>query len=480
MGDENDARRELLERLSEELSLPVDEETTESVLRAYDRDLAEAESLVEPIPDRESVGRLADGKFNALLEVYDEPRTRPGAEGGLLDGVTVAVKDNVAVRDLTMSCALRDYSFVPSYDATAVERLLDEGAALVGKANMDGFAMGPGGFWSEFGAVTNPVAPDRISSGSSSGSAAAVAAGLVDAALGTDTGGSVRSPAACCGVVGMKPTHRLVPRYGLVELAPSTDVIGPIARDVETTARLAESMAGYDHRDPASSRQTPDSFVDGLDDPGDLTVGLVESALDLSTDAVTGAMEDLAGTLAEDGTVAVERVDLDFGDFDLMIRLVIGGEVGWLLRQSFVVRGMGSQYEQEWHAGLSDVPLNEHIASRVLPGAMVDATTDGRAYAAARKEVIGLTRRIDALLEEVDVLLTPTLRMLPPTPAALQDREDRLKFNVTRQFSLAGVPAVSVPFAEVDDLPVSAQVVAPAFEDGRALQVARLVERLSD
>ena len=466
-----DPDREALAALADELSLPTDGVDVEAVL-SFARDLADAVPD-DPPPDVESIGRPGDDAYNAFLAVYPEPRST-GA-GGPLDGLSVAVKDNIAARGLEMTCGARGFSHVPSFDAVVVERLLDAGACLVGKTNMDAYAFGPAGQWSGFGQVTNPVAPDRVPGGSSSGSGAAVAAGLVDAALGTDTGGSVRSPAACCGVVGVKPTHRLVPRFGFVENMPSTDVIGPLARDVDTAARVLEAVAGHDPRDPTSAHAPVDGLADlgasPLDADGPIAVGLVESSLDLVTDEVASAIEATADALADDGAT-VRPVDLEFGDVDRAYPLSFGA----LRRQGFVTRGDGTGYDREWRTALSSARLTDHVAERLLPGALLDRLTDGASYVAAREEVRAFGGRLDELFRDVDVLLCPTLRMLPPEPGAVRSAEEGLKYSLTKPFSLARVPAVSVPAGDVDGVPVSAQVVAPQFEDRRALRVAKTIE----
>lgn len=485
MGTEDGTEKDRLATLAEDLSLPVTDETLNKIVERYQEDRKRVEQYVsdkdiEERSQRNSRGTMSDDKYNALLEVYHEPRIRDGTEGGLLDGLEVVVKDNIAVKELRMTCGLEDFSYVPSYDAVVVERLLDAGAKLIGKANMDGFAMGPGGQWSEFGPVVNPNHPSRVSGGSSSGSGAAVASGLADAALGTDTGGSIRSPASCCGIVGVRPTHRLVPRYGVSELAPTLDTVGPLARDVETAARVLEAISGYSLKDPTSSRVETESFVSSLDDPTDLEVGVIRSTLDMAEDDVATIIEETAIGLDNVVGVSTSKIDLEFHEFDFWFRQQFGTEIGWLLRQSFTTRGFGPQYEQEWHEALGQAQLNDHIAERVLPGAFMDEMTNGSAYIVARREGLKLKERIHELFDSVDILLTPAMRMVPPTPKEVLSADTRLKTNLTRPFSLAGLPAVSVPSGRVDGLPVNAQVVAPEFEDAKALKIANKIETLTE
>ena len=477
--------RNVLRELATELGFDLDDDHVEEALASA----SELREGLESGPDndmaerlqRDSVGEMADDEYGALLDVYDDPRTE--ADSGPLAGVDVAVKDVIAVRDLRITCGSESFSCVPLTDAAVVGRMLDAGARLVGKANTDAFAFGPTGEFSELREVVNPTAPDRVPGGSSSGSAAAVAGELVDAALGTDTGGSVRIPAACCGLVGVKPTHSLVPRHGFVDLAPSTDTIGPLARDVETAARVLDAVAGPDPRDPGSEPVDPGSLADGLGEGTDLSVGVPTSFLECSSDAVTGVVDGLADALAERSDVnAVDEVDLPLGTIDEAYPLTIAAEFSWLLRQSGVVRGQGTKYSEEWREifSLFRDSLNVHIAMRVLPAAFLDETTDGRSYVDARTEARAFDRRLDDLFEAYDVLLVPTIRVLPPEKGEVTATEGLSDVTGnTGPFSLVGNPSVTVPAGGVDGVPVGVQVVAPSFGDGLALSGAKLVEEAS-
>lgn len=429
-------------------------------------------------------GHRADDPENALLAVYDEPRTK--AESGPLAGITVAVKDNLAAKGLEMTCGSAAYSTVPSFDATAVSRLLDAGATLVGKANMEPLAMGPTGEFSDFGHVSNPIDEDRVAGGSSSGSGAAVAAGTVDLALGTDTGGSVRIPATCCGVVGVKPTHRLVPRYGFVDFAPSLDTIGPLARDVETAAAALEATAGPDPNDPTvanGSATSLDGIVESLDDCEGLTVAVPEAAFDQADDRVAAAVRAATDRLTSLG-LSTTTVDLDFTGLDEAYLNVGAAEFSWLLAGNGLVRGDGSGYSEELHTAFRCARLTglgDHVARRVLPAAFLDAVTDGEAYAAARRRGIAFAEALDAVFDTVDALVVPTLEVLPPRVGETADREDLLPLIAnTAPCNLVGVPATTVPVATIDGLPVGAQAVAPRFADGVALRVARALERVAE
>ena len=233
---------------------------------------------------------------------------------GPLDGVTVAVKDNISTADVRTTCGSAMLEgYVPPYDATVVDRLKAAGATVVGKTNMDEFGMGTTTETSAFGPTDNPAAPGRVPGGSSGGSAAAVAAGDADVALGSDTGGSVRCPAAFCGVVGIKPTYGLVSRYGLVAYANSLEQIGPLAPTVEAAAELLDVIAGVDERDAttrAPPAGAPDSYADAADgDVDGLTVGVPTELLEGVDEGVEAAFEEALEALRDRGATT-ETVSL--------------------------------------------------------------------------------------------------------------------------------------------------------------------------
>ncbi|PSQ40659.1 Asp-tRNA(Asn)/Glu-tRNA(Gln) amidotransferase subunit GatA, partial [Halobacteriales archaeon QS_9_68_42] len=248
---------------------------------------------------------MSDDAFITTAEI--EP-----SGSGPLDGVTVAVKDNISTEGVRTTCGsamLAEY--VPPYDATVVERLTEAGATIVGKTNMDEFGMGTTTETSAFGPTENPAAEGRVPGGSSGGSAAAVADGDTDLALGSDTGGSVRCPAAFCGVVGIKPTYGLVSRYGLVAYANSLEQIGPLAPTVEGAAGLLDVIAGPDERD-ATTRGAPAdaSYADAADgDVEGLTVGVLTELLEGADEGVQSAFEAALEDLQEAGATT-EAVSL--------------------------------------------------------------------------------------------------------------------------------------------------------------------------
>jgi len=278
-------------------------------------------SAVEVTEQTLSAIDARDGELHAFLTVLGDSareeareidrRVSAGEDPGPLAGVPVALKDNLCTRGIPTTCASRILEgWRPPYDATVVERLRNAGAIVVGKTNLDEFAMGSSTENSAFGATVNPHDPSRVPGGSSGGSAAAVAAGLVPLALGSDTGGSIRQPAALCGAVGMKPTYGTVSRYGLVAFASSLDQIGPFARSVEDAALLFEVIGGHDPLDSTSLDRPMPSCTGRLDEGVEgMRVGLITELVDGVDAAVAKRVREAAEALSSAGA-HVEEVSI--------------------------------------------------------------------------------------------------------------------------------------------------------------------------
>ncbi|ELZ60664.1 MULTISPECIES: amidase [unclassified Haloferax] len=415
--------------------------------------------------------QLADD-YGSLLSGYETPRTN--ASDGRLAGLEVGVKDNIAVAGIPLTCGAENFDYVPAFDAAVVERLLDAGANVVGKTNMDAFAFGPSGEFSERRDVINPVAETRIPGGSSSGSGVAVAAGLVDVALGTDTGGSVRIPAAATGTVGVKPTNGTVPTHGVVPFAPSLDTVGPIARTVRTAKDALHALQSDERV------ETPRSETPTADAP---TIGILTSLFEASSETVTAALNAALAEVRD--AVDVTEVTVPLGAIEQAYSLVGSTEFAWYIRQRGTIRGVGSTYNQRWGSALCRYiergGFSDHVAKRVLPAAHLDVRQRGSQYIAGRTEARRFEKAVENAFSDVDVLLSPTLRTLPHERGEIT--ADEGKFDLlgnTAPFNLSGHPAVTVPVARADGLPVSAQIIAPKHDDDAALAAAELIESLTD
>ncbi|CQH54085.1 aspartyl/glutamyl-tRNA(Asn/Gln) amidotransferase subunit A [Halobacterium hubeiense] len=420
------------------------------------------------------------------LNAYITDEEIEGEADGPLAGKTVAVKDNISTEGVRTTCGSKMLEeYVPPYDATVVERLKDAGATIPGKTNMDEFGMGTTTETSYFGATKNPVDEDRVPGGSSGGSAAVVAAGDADLALGTDTGGSIRCPAAFCGVVGIKPTYGLVSRYGLVAYANSLEQIGPIAPTVEDAAALLDVVAGPDENDGTTREEGADTdFASAADgDVEGLTIGvpteLVEGAEDAVVETFDAAIEDLR----EQGAT-VEEVSLPSVEYAVAAYYVIAmSEASSNLARFDGVRyGNSGGYDGNWNESFSEARsegFGDEVKRRILLGTYaLSAGYHDKYYKQAQEARAWVKQDFDEAFEDVDVLASPTMPILPPELG--ESLDDPLKMYLadanTTPVNLANLPAISVPAGDADGLPVGLQLVGPAFGEETIINAAAAVE----
>jgi aspartyl-tRNA(Asn)/glutamyl-tRNA(Gln) amidotransferase subunit A len=437
--------------------------------------------------------------LNAFLSTVGSqtgaPKVGEGAGGagggdsarGLLAGVPVAVKDNICTTRFPTTCGSRILAdFRSPYDATAVRRLEAAGARVFGKTNLDEFAMGSSTENSGFGAVRNPVDRDRVPGGSSGGSAAAVAAGVVPVALGSSTGGSVRQPASFCGVVGVKPTYGRVSRYGLVAFASSLDVIGILSRNVADAATVLEVIAGHDRYDATcQDRPVPRAAAASeMDLPG-VTLGVPEEYLGLGLDSrVRGLFESTLEEVTRAGAT-VRKISLPSTPAAIPCYYVIAPAEA----SSNLARYDGARYG--YRAPATDRLLDmyersrgegfgQEVKRRIMLGTYVLSAGYYEAYYLRAHEVrLAIARDLDSVFAAgVDAIFTPT----SPTPAfrlgeKLADPYEMYLADVyTVSANLAGIPAVSIPIGNLEGLPVGGQLMCPHWEEERLLGIAGRIE----
>ncbi len=407
-----------------------------------------------------------------------------GAETGPLAGERVAVKDNISTAGVRTTCGsamLEEY--VPPYDATVIERLKQAGATITGKTNMDEFGMGTTTETSAFGAVENPAAPGRVPGGSSGGSAAVVAAGDADMALGSDTGGSVRCPAAFCGVVGILPTYGLVSRYGLVAYANSLEQIGPIAPTVEDAARLLDVIAGPDERD-ATTRETGAESAYAAAADGDVAgteIGVPTQLFEGADEAVVerfwAAIDELEAQGA--GSHEVELPSLEHA-VEAYYVIAMSEASSNLARFDGVRYGPATESDSEgdWNdafAAVREAGFGEEVKRRILLGTYaLSAGYQDKYYKKAQDARAWVKQDFDEALEEADVLASPTMPV-PPFERG-ESLSDPLTMYLadanTVPVNLANLPAISVPAGETAaGAPVGIQFVGPAFGEEQIVRV---------
>ena len=417
--------------------------------------------------------------------IFITEETIEGDDDGLLADKTVAVKDNISTEGVRTTCAsemLEDY--VPPYDATVVEALKDAGGTIVGKANMDEFGMGSTTETSAFGAAPNPAAPGRVPGGSSGGSAAAVAAGEADLALGSDTGGSVRNPAAFCGVVGIKPTYGLVSRYGLVAYANSLEQIGPLASTVEEAAELLDVISGPDEHDATTRDEAEDSDYASAatGDVEGTTIGVPTELVEGADEGVKERFEETLDDLREQGAT-VEEVSLPSVEHAVEAYYVIAmSEASSNLARFDGVRyGQSGGFEGNWNETFSNSreAFGEEVKRRILLGTYaLSAGYHDKYYKQAQDARAWVKQDFDEAFESVDVLASPTM---PTPPFEMGDSlDDPLQMYLadanTVPVNLADLPAISVPAGETDGLPVGIQFIGPAFGEDEIIRVGSAVE----
>ncbi|HBF15705.1 MAG TPA: Asp-tRNA(Asn)/Glu-tRNA(Gln) amidotransferase subunit GatA [Clostridiales bacterium] len=436
------------------------------------RELAEGKTTARELTER-SLSRIAETEqtLNAFITVDCEGARRAAAESDArraagaprspFDGIPYAAKDNFETAGLRTTCASKLLEHhIPSRDAAAVETLRRAGFVLVGKTNMDEFAMGSVTAASAFGASHNPHDPARTCGGSSGGSAAAVAVGDVTAALGSDTGGSVRQPAAFCRTVGVKPTYGRLSRRGLTEFAPSLDTVGIVAETVTDAAVLTELLS--DGAESCTDRLG--AGVHGL------RVGVIFDGG--NTDAVNAMLENAARVLT-DGGARVERVAFPFREEAAITYRILAYAEGVSTLSEY-----GKAASEDASAEARGAGFGYEVKRRLLFGALMASETEKRTFAAAQ-EVRGRIRaQYTTLFEGYDVLLRATA----PFGAFRLDKRLTAREGCDMDFStvcesLAGVPALSVPFgSDADGMPLGVQVAAPWMRDSVMFGVGNYLE----
>jgi aspartyl-tRNA(Asn)/glutamyl-tRNA(Gln) amidotransferase subunit A len=436
-----------------------------------------------------------NGELNVFLSVLgDEARAQAdavdaavaaGRDPGPLAGVPVALKDNLCTRGIPTTCGSRILEgWRPPYEATVVASLRDAGAVVLGKTNMDEFAMGSSTENSAFGPTRNPLDPGKVPGGSSGGSAAAVAAGLTPLGLGSDTGGSIRQPAALCGVVGMKPTYGRVSRYGLVAFASSLDQIGPFATTVADAALLYDVIAGHDPMDSTSLSSTPEPTVTTLEEGAEgVRIGLCRSLVEGCAPDVVARVQQAADALSYAGAKVEEVSVPEFGYGLSAYYLIAPAEAS-----SNLARYDGVRYGLRVDGG--DVSamntatrtkgFGPEVKRRIMLGTYALSAGYYDAYYGQAQRVRTLVMRaFDRAYESFDVLLGATAPSTAFDLGAKVDDPMAMYMNdvCTIPSNLSGHPAISVPFGTGDDgLPVGVQVLAPALGEAMLFRVARVVE----
>lgn len=427
-------------------------------------------------------------EVDAALAAGDE-----GLLASPLAGVPIAIKDNICTKDIKTSCASKILGdFAPFYDATVIEKLEKAGAVMIGKTNMDEFAMGSTTETSAYGPTLNPWDAGRVPGGSSGGSAAAVGARAAVCALGSDTGGSIRQPAAYCGVTGFKPTYGTVSRYGLIAYASSLDQIGPIAKDVKDCAALMDIISGHDEMDGTSLPQEmqPAGYLNAMN--GKITgmrIGIPKEAVEKGLEPdVKKAILDMGRTLQNLGA-EVEEISLPFLDYVIPTYYIIAAaEASSNLSRfdgvRYGFRAEGYEDLTEMYSKTRSQGFGEEVKKRILLGTFVLSSGYYDAYYKKALQVKAIIKQeFDKIFSRFDAILLPAA---PSTAPKLgESLADSLKMYLSDIFTvsvnIAGLPGLSVPSGfDREGMPVGIQIIGPALGDVNVLNIGYAFQQATD
>lgn len=446
-------------------------------------------AFLEEIEDRDPTlcAYLTVCKDEALLaaEKCDKER-RIGDKLPLLHGIPYALKDNICTKGIKTTCASKMLSeYVPPYSAFVYERLQGSGAVLLGKTNMDEFAMGASGENSAFGLIRNPLDTSRVPGGSSGGSAAAVAGGEAVFALGSDTGGSVRQPAALCGVVGMKPTYSSVSRYGLVAFASSLEQIGPITKTVWDNAAVLSAILGRDTRDCTSLERKDGSLLSGIKDGvKGLKIGVAKEFFEegVSSDvkeAVLSAVLDYKAMGAELTEVSIPSLRYALGAYYVISSAEASSNLARFDGVRYGYRAENYESVDQLYVNSRSCGFGDEVKRRIMLGTF--ALSQGyydEYYKKALKIRNLISAEFDAAFEKCHIIVTPTAPTVAGKIGTMADVTEQYGGDIcTVPVNLAGLPAISVPCGKGEDgLPVGMQLIGPRFSESALYRAAYAYE----
>lgn len=408
---------------------------------------------------------------------------------GLLSGKLIIVKDNINVKGMPCTCGSRFLeNYIAPYDAHVIERIHAEGATVAGKANMDEFAMGSSTEHCAWGPTLNPVNPEYVPGGSSGGSAAAVAAGLSDYALGSDTGGSIRQPASFCGVTGLKPTYGRVSRYGLTAFASSLDQIGPITRTVRQSAKLLQAIAGKDERDATSSDVPVDDYLSALNKDEITKIGVPFHLLQRGLDPEVKTLFEAALQKLKSMGKSIIDISLPHLKYSIAVYYILAtAEASSNLARFDGIRyGISKSEEadsiEEFYAQNREYGFGAEVKRRIMLGTYVLSSGYYDAYYARAQKVRRLIHDdFQKSFSIVDVILLPTCPVLPFKLG--EHLDDPLSMYLSDIFTvsvnIAGIPGLSVPVGTSQQgLPVGMQILGNLYEESKILQLGHHLETL--
>lgn len=443
--------------------------------------------------------RKYDGKINSFLhideegalkqaEILDEERRR-GEIRGKIHGAVIGIKDNINVYGLPMTCGSKFLEgFVSPYDATVTEKIKSNGGIIIGKTNMDEFAMGSANEYSAYGSVANPYDYTRVPGGSSGGSAAAVAAGFVPVALGTDTGGSVRQPAAFCNLVGLKPTYGRISRYGVTAFASTLDQVGVLSHSVKDSARMLEVLSGMDKFDSTSfDAEVPDFVSEIHGNIEGLKIAIPRNFFYGLDTNIREVVENQIEVLKSKGAIFTE-IDLNIIPKSLEVYYIVAcAEASSNLSRFDGIRfgKRSASYESipDLYKESRSQGFGSEVKRRIMLGTYVLSAGYSEAYyQTALKVRSRIIKEFDDIFEKFDAIIGPSTPFLPSKIGEKHENVVDVYLNdlYTVPANIAGIPAISVPCGFTQELPVGIQIMAKNFDEKTLFNVAQAIEESND
>lgn len=443
----------------------------------------------------EALNRVEENKdLNAFITINDKVREEAENLGevdpdNLFFGIPIAIKDNIVTKNLKTTCASHILdNFMPIYDATVVEKLKDKKMLVIGKTNMDEFAMGSTSETSYFGAPLNPRDKKRVTGGSSGGSASAVAGSLVPLALGTDTGGSIRQPASYTGLVGMKPTYGRISRYGLVAFASSLDQIGPMTRTVYENAALLNILVGEDEMDLTSVSKDKEDFTRFIgENIKDLKIALPKYFIsDIVDKEISNRIKDVINYLEQNGAV-VDVVDMRYLDTAVNLYQIIAmaESSSNLARFDGVRYGLketGARNVDEMYARTRGEGFGEEVKRRIMIGSYILSGDNARTYYDKSLMVRDdITKEFNRIFKDYDLIIGPTTTTVAPFIGNTKDDPHKSFMDdvLVIPVNMAGLPALSVPVGKNSEgLPIGLHIIGKAFDEATIYKLASFIEEV--
>lgn len=421
----------------------------------------------------DSINAFLEKNYEKAIEQAEEidRKIADGEEVGALAGLVFGIKANINVEDIIISAASKTLdNYIGSYNATVVENIIREDGIIIGINNMDEFAAGSSTETSYFGPVQNPGAPGRIPGGSSGGSAAAIASGMCDISIGSDTGGSIRNPASHCGVAGFKPTYGLVSRQGLLDLSMSLDQIGPLSKDVSGIALALNTLVDYDSTECTSLKEKNIDFTSVLDETRleGMKIAVCKEFIDVTDEEINKVVNKAIQKLVDAGA---ELVEVSFDNIDLCLPTY------YLINYVEFFSATRKYDGRDYGYRIEDV-CGEEVLRRIEIGSYISQKEfSGKFYKKALQARSLIRSEINAMLENVDLIVGPTVPKLPHEIGTELSPLEMYAYDIlTVIANLAGIPAASIKAGEVDGIPVGLQIQAKPLDDLKIIKAMSVLE----